>query len=109
LHGILSDIVSDRNRCVHGFWVEVYNLLDLHRRMSTAYHPETDGQTERVIQTLQWYIYAFSNFEQDNWSEIFPTAEYTYSNSVISATAMSPFYANYGYHSRPNWETEEEA
>jgi hypothetical protein len=77
--------------------------------MSTAYHPETDRQTERVNQTLEQYLRAFCNFEQDNWSEMLPMAEYAYNNSVTSATAMSPFYANYGYHPRTNWQTEAEA
>jgi hypothetical protein len=70
--------------------------------MSTAYHPDTDGQTESVNQTLEQYLRAFCNFEQDNWSEMLPIAEYAYNNSVTSATAMSPFYANYGYHPTTN-------
>ena len=109
LHGLPTDIVSDRDRRFHAFWAEVCDLLDIRRRMSTAYHPETDGQTERVNQTLEQYLRAFCNFEQDNWSEMLPMAEYAYNNSVTSATAMSPFYANYGYHPRTNWQTEAEA
>jgi hypothetical protein len=45
----------------------------------------------------------------DNWSEMLPMAEYAYNNSVTLATAISPFYANYGYHPRTNWQTEAEA
>jgi hypothetical protein len=53
LHGLPTDIVLDRNRRFHIFWVEVCDLLDVCRRMSIAYHLETDRQTERVNQTLE--------------------------------------------------------
>jgi hypothetical protein len=98
LNGLPTDIVSDWNRRFHVFWAEVCDLLDICRRMSMADHPETDGQTERVNQTLEQYLRAFCNFEQDNWSKLLPIAEYAYHNSVTSAIVMSPFYANYGYH-----------
>jgi hypothetical protein len=67
-----------------------------------AYHPETNGQTERVNQTLEQYICAFCNFEQDNGSKILPMAEYANNNLVTLATAIFPFYANYGNHPRTN-------
>jgi hypothetical protein len=74
--------------------------------MSVAYYPGTDGQTETVNQTLEQYPCAFCNFEQDNWSEMLWMAESSYNNSLTSATAISPFYANYGYHPTTNWQTE---
>jgi hypothetical protein len=53
LHGLLTDIVSDWDRHFHPFWAEVYDLLDIPRRISTAYHPETNRQTELVNKTLE--------------------------------------------------------
>jgi hypothetical protein len=53
LHGLPSDIVSDRRRRFHVFWTDVYVLLAIRRKISTAYYPETDGLTERVNQTLE--------------------------------------------------------
>ena len=66
--------------------------------MSTAYRPETDGQTERTNQTIEAYLRPFINQEQDDWIDLLPMAEYAYNNSMTTATGMSPFYANYGYH-----------
>ena len=64
--------------------------------MSTAYHPETDGQTERVNSVLNQYLRVYCNFLQDNWVQLLPLAEFAYNNSVHSATMVTPFMANYG-------------
>jgi hypothetical protein len=53
LYGLLSDIVSDQDRYFYVSWAEVYNLLDVCRRISMPNHPETDGQTDRVNQTVK--------------------------------------------------------
>jgi hypothetical protein len=66
--------------------------------MLTAFHPETDGQTERVNQTIEAFLRAFVNLEMSNWVELLPMAEFTYNNSQTTATGHSPFYTNYGFH-----------
>ena len=60
--------------------------------------PQTDGQTERVNQTIEAYLHPFINKEQDDWSDILPMAEHAYNNSKTTATGLTPFYANYGRH-----------
>jgi hypothetical protein len=55
LDELLANIVSDRNRRFHAFWVKICDLLNIRRKMSMAYHPETDRQPERVNQTLKQY------------------------------------------------------
>jgi hypothetical protein len=102
-------MMSDRDRRFHAFWADVCDLLDIHRTISTAYHLETDEETERVNQTLEQYLYEFCNFDQDNWREMLLMVEYAYNNSVTSPTAMTLFYTNYRYHPRPNWQTEVDA
>jgi hypothetical protein len=77
--------------------------------MSTAFHPQTDWQTERVNQTIEHYLRTFCNFEQDNWSEMLPMCEYAYNNSVTTATGLSLFYAKYRFHPRTSWPVEAEA
>jgi hypothetical protein len=74
LHALQTYRVSDWNGRFHAYWAEVRDLLNICRRMSTAYYPETDGQTERVKQTLEQYRHTFCYFEQDNWSDILPMA-----------------------------------
>ena len=64
--------------------------------MSTAFHPQTDGQTERVNQVIEAYLRPYINQEQDDWVNLLPMAKHAYNNSVTSATGMTPFYANYG-------------
>jgi hypothetical protein len=66
--------------------------------MSTSFHPQADGQTERINQTIKAYLRSFINYEMDNWFRLLPMAEFAYNNSVTEATGMSPFFANYGQH-----------
>jgi len=77
--------------------------------MSTAYHPQTDGQTERVNQVLGGYLRIFVNYDQDDWYHLLPLAEYAYNNSVTTAHDMTPFFANYRYHRQTECVKEREA
>ena len=100
-HGLPNDVVSDRGtQFVCKFSRRLLELLDIQGNRSTAYHPESDGQTERVNQTLEQYLRIYCDFHQDDWSQLLPLAEFTYNNAKNSSTQMSPFYANYGYHPR---------
>ena len=62
------------------------------------YHPEGDGQTERTNQTLEQYLRIFCNYQQNNWHELLPLAEFAYNNAPSATTGISPFFANKGYH-----------
>jgi len=98
-HGLPSDIVSDRDsRFTSVVWKEFLQLAGIRSRMSTAFHPQTDGQTERLNQTIEAYLRSFVNHEQDDWVSLLPTAEFAYNNSTTTATGVSPFYANFGFH-----------
>jgi hypothetical protein len=66
--------------------------------MSTAFHPQTDGQTERVNQVLGQYLRVFCHYQQDNWKDLLPRAEFAYNNAVHTSTGKSPFFADHGYH-----------
>jgi hypothetical protein len=100
-HGIPSDVVSDRgSEFTSHFWRSLGKLLNMNLRLSTAYHPQTDGQTERTNQILETYLRCYINYQQDDWADFLPLAEFAYNNNVSSATQVSPFFANYGYHLR---------
>jgi len=75
-------------------------LVGVKHKLSTAYHPQTDGQTERLNQTLEQYLRNFVNFRQDNWVKLLPMAQFAYNSAVTETTKISPFYANYGYEPR---------
>ena len=65
---------------------------------TSGYHPEGDGQTKRTNQTLEQYLCVYCNYQQDNWSELLPLAEFAYNNALSTTTGVSPFFANKGYH-----------
>lgn len=67
-------------------------------KLSTSFHPPTDGQTERANQTLEQYLRMFCSYNQDNWVSHLPFAEFVCNNSVSNSTKKTPFEANYGYH-----------
>ena len=70
--------------------------MELH--FTSGYHPEGDGQTERMNQTLEQYLRVYCNYQQDNWAELLPLAEFAYNNAPNATTGISPFFANKGYH-----------
>jgi len=78
-------------------------LLKVDIRLSTAFHPQTDGQTERVNQVLEQYLRSYCSYQQDDWAELLPLAEHAYNSAVSESTKMSPFEANYGFNPRTNW------
>src|SRR5260221_11822264 len=70
--------------------------MELH--FMSGYHPEGDGQTECLNQVLEQYLWAYTNYQQDDWSSLLPLAEFTYNNAMNEMTGVSPFFTNKGYH-----------
>jgi hypothetical protein len=75
--------------------------------MSTAYHPQTDRQTERVNQVLEGYLCIFTSRQQDDWDNFLPTGEFQYNNTVHSSTQQTPFMVDTGRHPRMGFETQQ--
>ena len=99
LHGLPRSIVSDRDtRFTSTFWKALWGMLGCELRMSTAFHPQTDGVTERDIRTVQETLRAYVSERQDDWDLRLAQAEYVYNNGVHAATQFTPFYLNYGVH-----------
>lgn len=98
-HGVPSHITSDRgSEFVSHFFRSLGKALDIRLHFTSGYHPEGDGQTERMNQTLEQYLRIYCNYQQDNWSELLPLAEFAYNNAPNATTGVSPFFANKGYH-----------
>ena len=98
-HGLPISIVSDRDpRFTSNFWRSLWHLTGTTLAMSTAYHPQTDGQTERTNRTLEDMLRAVTSYEQDDWDEKLVTIEIAYNNSTQASTGYSPFYLNGGQH-----------
>ncbi|KAG2762284.1 hypothetical protein Pcac1_g25942 [Phytophthora cactorum] len=99
-HGMPLDIVSDRDpRFTARFWQEGFTLLGTQLSMSTADHPQTDGQTERVIGVLGDLLKSYAHWPQQ-WSDCLPMAEFAINNSVHTSTGHTPFYVNAMRHPR---------
>ncbi|KAI0999706.1 hypothetical protein K3495_g8490 [Podosphaera aphanis] len=98
LHSCPENIVSDRGtQFVSEFWRQLSSHLGIALRPSSAFHPEIDGQTERINAGVEIYLRAFMNFHQDDWVDWLPLAEFAANNVVSETTVVSPFFANYGY------------
>ena len=71
--------------------------VGLKHHLSTAFHPQTDGQTERLNQTMEQYLRCYVNYKQDNWVELLPLAMIAYNSAENEVLGTSPFFANFGY------------
>jgi len=97
-YGCPKGVVSDRDtRITSKFWAEICTYSLIKRRLSTAFYPQTDGQTEILNRILGNYLRAYTSLEQMNWARLIPSAEFTYNNSRSSSTGLTPFRALYGY------------
>jgi len=105
LHGLPESIISDRGvQFAVGMMKELNNLLGIQTKLSTAYYPQTDGQTERINQELEQYLRVFIDHRQEQWPDWLGTAEFAYNNKIHAATKTLPFKANYSQDPRMGFE-----
>ena len=95
--GLPLKIICDHGpQFVAAFMKEFFRLVGIKGNPSTAYHPQTDGQTERMNREIKRYLCAFIDYHQGNWTRWLPTGEFTLNNSLASATGFLPFKVNKG-------------
>jgi hypothetical protein len=96
--GIPKKIISNRDtRFTSHFAKELCCLLDIEQNISTTYHPQTDGPSERTNQWLEQYLQVYCNFQQDNWSTLLPMAQYVHNSWNSHTTGFTPFELLLGY------------
>lgn len=101
LHGFPLEVITDRGpQFTSKFWKGVLAQWGVSVKLSSAYHPQTDGQSERLNQTLEQYLRCYVSDSGKNWSTLLPSAEFCYNNNLHSSLGMSPFEALYGYSPR---------
>ena len=96
LHGLPESVVSDRGpQFAAELTKELNRMLGIETRLSTAFHPQTDGQTEQMNQELEQYLRLFVEHRQKDWPEWLASAEFAVNNKAHTATKVLPFMANY--------------
>jgi ribonuclease HI len=97
-HGIPEEIITDRGSVFASkFWQTLMALNGTNHKLSTAYHKTTNGQTERLNQTLEQYLRCYVNQPQDNWVTMLPVAQLAYNSAQTESTGISPAKANFGF------------
>jgi hypothetical protein len=97
LHGVLKKIVSNIGAQFKSrFWQKLYESMDTKLNFSFAYHPQTDGQTERTNQVLEDMLRACALKHGGRWDKSLPFVEFSYNNSYQASLKMAPFDALYG-------------
>ena len=98
-HGLPRTIVSDRDtKFTSNFWREVWKTMGTQLAMSSGFHPQTDGQTERANRSIEEMLRAYVGKRQNDWDERLAMVEFAYNNSVQSSSGYTPFYLCYGRH-----------
>jgi hypothetical protein len=105
LHGLPKQIISDQGpQFVAQFMKELNSIFGIKTASSTAWHPQTDGQTERANQEIEQYLRLFVNHRQDDWADWLALAEFSHNNRVQASTRQTPFMLNNGRHPRMGTE-----
>ena len=103
--GYPEEVISDRgSQFTSHFWQRLCYRIGTKPKLSTAFHPETDGQTEATNSALKQYIRAFVHYDQKDWAELLPLAEFHANSTITAATGISPFFATKGYNPRSGLE-----
>jgi len=98
-HGVSSYVTSDHGfEFVSHFFRSLGTALDMRLHFTSGYYPEANGQVEWTNQILEQYFCVYCNYQQNNWLELLPLAEFAYNNAPSTTTGVSPFFTNKGYY-----------
>jgi hypothetical protein len=96
--GMPEEFITDRDKLfTSNMWQSLMDKLGVHHKLSTSFHPQTDGQTERVNQIIEQYLRCFIDYGQTNWVRLLPMAQFAYNSSSHEVTKITPFEAILGY------------
>ena len=107
-HGLTSTVISDRGpQFASRFWKVLFERLGIKRRLSTGFHPQTDGQTERFNATRKEYLRLNVNHHQDDWVDWLPLWEFAANNTASETAQVSPFFATFVRDPRMNFDLDQ--
>ena len=99
LYGVSRRILSDRElQFASKFMEEFTKVLGIKRQLSITYHPQTDGQMERINQEIRTFLWHYVNYQQENWTNWLSAADFQYNDKKHVATGRIPFKLNFGRH-----------
>jgi len=103
--GLPVTLVTDRDKLfMSSVWQSISKLLGTRHQLSTAYHPQTDGQTESINKVVEQYIRLYGNYTQTDWADLLPYAEFCYNSTPHTTTKVAPYQALTGYMPRRTLE-----
>lgn len=106
-YGLPNSIISDRGAVfTSNVWSSLCYFFGIKRKLSTAFHLQTNGQTKRQNNTMKAYLRAFVNYKQNDWVKLLPIAQFAYNNAKNVSTNHTPFELNYGYHPRVSYKKD---
>ncbi len=106
-HGVSKLILTDRGLLFTSkFWSTLCYILGIKKKLSIAFHPQTDGQTQTQNSMMEAYFTAFVNWKQDDWAKLLPIAEFAYDNTKNANTGHISFKLNCGYYLRVSFEED---
>jgi hypothetical protein len=101
-HWLPDAIVSDRGtQFTSHFWAILTKMMNISRQISTAWHPQSDGSTERMNSTIEAYLRAYIEWRQSNWADLLPMASIAIKGREARSTRVSPFILQHGYNIDP--------
>jgi len=99
-HELSDEIISNRDKLFTSkFWKFLMNQLEIHHKLLTAYHLQTNEQTKRMNQTLKQYLRCYINYRQNDWIQLLSVAQLTFNSATTKVISMSSFFANYEFKS----------
>ena len=106
-HGLPNFIITDWGSFFTlKFWLSLCYFLGIKRRLSMAFHPQTNDQIERQNSIIEAYLRAFINWEQNDWARLLPIAKFAYNNTKNASTGHTPFELNCGFHLPVSFEND---
>ncbi len=107
-HELSDEIISNRDKLFTlKFWKFLMNQLEIHHKLSTAYHSQTNEQMKRMNQTLKQYLRCYINYRQNDWIQLLSVAQLTFNSATTEVISMSSFFANYEFESEILKESRE--
>ena len=104
-HGLFNSIITEQGSLfMSKFWSSLCYFLEIKRRLSMAFHSQTNGQTERQNSTIKAYLRAFVNWEQNDWARLLSMVEFAYNNGKNASIGHTPFELNCGFYLRVSFE-----